>query len=468
MKFISSCFKTFSAVVPKFLVVTGLSLAFAGCQWGDQIEAIEQPNPDDFTALYSDTTSISISTVAPDSVMTGSSSRLFFGRYKDPYLGKMHAASFFQPSLGESSIALADKAVYDSLILSLRYDGYYYGDTMKVMNMSVHALTEDITLKNAYYNSNTTPYEAQPIGKISFYPTPRPNVNNARRDLKIKLSNTLGQKIFDMAKANLITNNTEFINVLKGIVVLPGASDNGSVVGFKTIDANTSIQLHYHTPDIEGVTKDSTVLQLAALYNQLGGDRSQTALAKLPHTIRVALPSAQTQNMSFIQAGPGIMTRVDLPTVRQLKYNNYSFANRAYIYIEPLKLSAEYPFVAPQTLYVYLCDKNNEYIRSAGYPVELSTLSGAPVTATLTNDLVNNKSFYRIDVSQYVSDILRSDSEEIYGLLLRTSAISTTDPSFPDLNTEFSKGFNRLIIGNQANQNGKLKLELYYTTVKIN
>ncbi|WP_221391299.1 DUF4270 family protein [Dyadobacter sp. NIV53] len=436
----------------------------ASCQWGDEIVSLVQPNPDDFTALFTDTTTVKLSIVAPDSVMTGSSSRIFVGRFADPYMGKMHAASFFQPTL-DAAVSLAETAVYDSLILALRYDGYYYGDTTKLMNLSVHALTEDILDKNVYFNNYSTPYDAIPLGKISLLPRPR----TPHRVVKIKLSNVLGKKVFDLAKGNLLTTNSDWINLLKGITVLPGASDNGAVVGFTYYqNDSTGIQLHYHNQGIDAITKDSVTFNVTALYNQVVGDRSQTVLAKLPGR-RYSLPTSQTGEKAFIQAGPGIMTRVDLPSIRQLKDIKYTYANRAYLRITPLNQSAAEQFKAPSTLYAYYCDKNNEYYSgSTGLPLAVTDLANGAVSAPLVNDMLNNTQYYLLDLSAYVSTILSSDSEEAAGLLLR-SAPFTGSVTYPDANSEFTKGFHRLVFGSQNNPTDRgVKLELYYTVAKGN
>ena len=467
MKFISYCFKALSPAVSKFLVILSLAFSFSACQWGDEIVSIVQPNPDDFAALFSDSSTVRTSTVKIDSFMTGSSNRLFVGRIIDPYLGKMHSNSFFQPTLA-SAVTLPDKAEYDSLILSLAYDRYYFGDTTKAMNLSVHELKEDMLLKNAYYGDDSTPYDANPLGKLRFYPKPR-TPNNT---VKIKLSDVLGKKVFDLAKSNQLNSNTDWINLLKGLAVIPGTSDNGAAIGFTSIRSNrTSVQLHYHVPQTEGVSKDSTLFQITALYNQLGGDRSQTVLSKMPANRRIAYPSSQSDELTFIQAGTGIMTRVDLPTVRQLKYNKYTFANRAYLVVTPLRQSFNNTFPADTALYVYYCDKNNEFLQgSDGLPSPLTTLDGTtPVVGQLINDLVTNKQYYRLDLSQYVLSILGSDSEDSPGLLLRSAPINIRTVSYllPDYDSEFSKRFDRTVIGSQNNSIEKgMKLELYYTTVK--
>ena len=466
MKFLFNYFQSFSPAIYKFLVIIGLSFSLASCQWGDEVVALTQPNPDDFAALYTDTTSVKLSTVGTDSIMTGSSSRLFVGRFTDPYMGRMEATPYLQTAIS-SALSIANEAVYDSLVLYLKYDGYYYGDTTKAMNLSVHALQEDMLLKSVYYNDDFTPYDKAPIGQIKLFPEPRPSARALKKRVRIRLSDELGKKVFDMAKGNLITLNSDWINILKGVNILAASSDNSAVVGFAR--DSTSIKLHFHRPEVEGVTKDSTTIGLYASYNQVLADRSKTVLSKLSTNSRIALPSSESGEMTFIQNGSGIMTRVDLPSIRQFKYNKYTFANRAYLRVYPLQQSVTTSYFAPAALYAYLCDKNNSFYTdpTTGFPQALTSLAGAAVTAPLINDLVNNQQYYDIDVSQYAAGIIQSESEESAGILLRASAFGTQTTTYPDLNTEFSKSFDRLIIGSQNNPTDRgVKLNLYYTTVK--
>ena len=121
MKFNSYSFKRLFSPASKFLLGIGLAGSLAGCQWGDEITSLVQPNPDDFLVLFSDTSTVSISTVRLDSVMTGSASRMLVGSFDDPFFGKMQAATFFQTA-PQGAITVPTDAVYDSLVLSLKYD----------------------------------------------------------------------------------------------------------------------------------------------------------------------------------------------------------------------------------------------------------------------------------------------------------------------------------------------------------
>lgn len=463
MKF-NYCFsKRLFSPVSSILAGLYLCVSISGCQSGDEIVSLEQRNPDDFLVLFSDTSTVKLSTVAFDSTMTGGASRMLAGRFEDPYLGKMHSTVFFQPTL-ENVFTLPEKAVYDSLVLKLAYDKYYYGDTTKTLNFSVHTLQEDILTKSVYFNNNTTPFDATPIGTKSFKPTP-----NATNSLRIKLSDVIGKKVFNESAANLLTNNDQWINIVKGLMVVSGTKDNASVVGFKTGTGapsdSTVVELHYHTDVKDGITRGVGTFNIKADYNQIGADRSGTDLTKLPTSNRISLPSAQSGEKVFIQAGVGLMARADFPTVRNLKDVKYSVPNRAFLRVTPYKNSiVKGIFGAPPTVYVYLCDKNNQLYTQSGAVVPLLDLAGKAVTGTYINDLVTNKEYYLFDVSAQFTTILASSSSETNGLLFVTDPLNSgTYPEHPS----FSQSHTRLVIGSQQNTvEPGVKLELYYTTLR--
>lgn len=463
MKFNSHFLKR-SSTVFRLLIIWGVTASLTGCEpSGDEIEAIIQPNVDDFAVQFSDTSTVTLSTLAADSVMTGGPSRLLVGRNIDPYLGKYQATAFFQPTTS-NAIVVPTLAVYDSLTLSLRYDNYAHGDTTIAMNIAVHKLMENMLDKRAYYNSNSTPYETSPLGKVRIVPRPR-----SSGSLKIRLADKLGKQIFEMAKNNQLPSNTEWIDLVKGFVLIPGASDNGPIIGFTLSDDNTSIQLHYHLIGDDGITKDSSIIKTNTAYNQILADRKGTQLTKLPTTSRLSLPSSQSGNMSFIQAGLAVATRVDLPTIKDLKINPYTIVNKAFLRVSPLRASVTNFYPAPSTLYAYLVDKNNEYyLGDQGFPEPLRNLRGENITGTYRVDLVNNTAYYEFDLSGYLTSVLAASGENTTGILLRTSPFNTEfDRTVPDYNTEYSKSAARLVIGNQRNSDPGVKLQLYYTSVNV-
>jgi hypothetical protein len=461
MKFISYSFKR-SSTVSKLLVIFGLTVSLAGCQWGEEVESLIQPNPDEFVVLFSDTSAVKLSTFFTDSMMTGSTQRHLVGRFADPYLGKIQASAYFQ-NAPESGVTVPDLAVFDSLTLSMGYDSYSYGDTTVALNVSVHKVLKDLMEYSSIYNITKLPFEAAPIGKVKLTPRPRTN-----KSLKIRLSQALGEEIFQKAKDNQITSSTSWTNILQGLVVKNADTDDASIIGFRS--DSTAIRLHYHTIDVEGLKRDSVNVKLRGVYNQIIPDRTGTLLAKAPTTHRIALPSEETGNKAFIQAGPGVMTRVDFPNLRSLKYYKYSVINRAFLRLTPFQLSVTDQLRAPAQIHVFICDKNNEFITdpSTGLPLPLydlnstNTASPRPVVGTYVNDLINNTQYYLFDVSYYVSNLMNSGLQDGTGLVLRSSAF-TGSYNFPENNSEFSKSVDRLVIGDQSTGIKNVRLELFYT-----
>ncbi|MHA4741435.1 DUF4270 family protein [Dyadobacter sp. MSC1_007] len=450
-----------SSTVHKLLVVIGFAFSLTSCEWGDQIESLVQPNPDDFAVLYTDTVTVQLSTVGSDSLMTGAPGRLLVGNYTDPYFGKVRAVTFIQPTT-DGAINVATDAQYDSLILSLHYDKYSYGDTTQALNLTVHKLLANMLDKNSYWNENSTEYDPVAVGKIKVFARP-----NTSRNIKIRLSDAIGKQLFQKAQNNQLTSNDDWIEMVKGFAVMNGVNDNSPFIGF--LKDSSSVQLHYHTPSISEFRKDSAILRVTGRYNQIIGNRTGTQLAKLPSTKRIALPSAQSGNMAFIQNGTGIMTRIDFPYLKNLKSIKYTAANRAFLRITPLRASVTDVLKVPSLLFVYRADKNNEFYQGGSGPLPLYELSAGSqpqqVVAQYTTDFVNNKQYYLLDVSAYVTDIMTSETDEVGGLILRAGPFSSGS-GFQDFDTEVSKSVNRMVIGSQQNSDPGVKLELYYTTVK--
>jgi hypothetical protein len=469
MKFNSYSFKRLFSPASKFLLYIGLAGSLAACQWGDEITSLVQPNPDDFLVLFSDTSTVSIATVKMDSVMSASVDRMLVGRYDDPFFGKMHASTFFQTALS-SAVTLPQDAIYDSLVLSMKYEKgsdvygnrpYFYGDTTKSMTITAHALQEDIMAKGIYYNNYTIPFDAKPLSTVKLSPRPY-----SERWIQFKMPNELGTNMFTRAKNNLLNTNEQLMEVIKGFTVMAKSTDNGSVVGFQTGGDSTALRLYYHTTGNDGISSSMVSLPVTGIYNQILGDRSGTDLVALPASRRQALPSAKSGEKSFIQEGIGIMTRLDLPHLQTLKDVKFSVANGAYIRIKPFRQSVNRYFYAPPILHVYYCDKNNEILGS------LTGLSSTnAVTANYVNDFINNTEYYWFDVTGYVTNILNSNLSENNGLLLVPDQWGKNPnnrfPGIPEGGTEIAKGLARLVIGSQKNTTDRgIKLELYYTTVK--
>ncbi len=118
--------------------------------------------------------------------------------------------------------------------------------------------------------------------------------------VRFKLSDVLGKKIFDQSVANLITSNEQWMEILKGLMIVSDEKDNGSVVGFKSSNDSTVLELHYHTAEKDGITRGVGTFKVTASYNQILGDRAATNLAKLPQYNSRHLCHLSNQEMRHI------------------------------------------------------------------------------------------------------------------------------------------------------------------------
>ncbi|UON86187.1 hypothetical protein MUK70_14520 [Dyadobacter chenwenxiniae] len=333
------------------------------------------------------------------------------------------------------------------------------------LNLTVHRLLKDILDKSSYWSGNATEYEVVNIGKTKF--VPRPYTTDL---LKIKLSDQIGKQVFDLAKENLLSSNTDWINIVKGLVIIPGKTDNGAILGFKIGGDSCSVQLHYHTPLVSGYQKDSAIFKVTASYNQIQGNYAGSQLAKMPANKHIALPSAQSGNLAFLQAGMGNMIRVDLPFLKHYKSLKNTAVNRAYLRIRPFRPSVTNALRVPQALYVYRCDKNNQfYVSGDGTPLPLYYLAAASqatgVSSRYIYDYVANDEYYLLDLTAYATEMIASETDDVGGLIIRSGPFSSSS-SYRDADTEFSKSVDRLVVANQHHSQPGVKLEFYYTYIK--
>ena len=138
-----------------------------------------------------DTLSVEISTMKFDSIVTSESSRMLVGKYRDSIFGTIRTSSYM--GLVPSTYSIDSEAVYDSIALYLKYDGYYYNDTSQTNTIHVRQITK--TLKpqegDAFYNTATAQYSDEDLGTLTYLPQP-----TASDSLNLRLSDDLGLEMF--------------------------------------------------------------------------------------------------------------------------------------------------------------------------------------------------------------------------------------------------------------------------------
>ncbi len=440
----------FETLIMKFskpfnLVLSVLMLAvLSACEWGDRDISVISIDPDELAVFYSDTASLKVFTNEEDSLITSGSGKVFFGRYEDPYLGTIATESYIIPQLTTSFLP-DEKAIYDSLVLVLKYD-YFYADTTQNQTAKIHLLTEEYSTLSSttYYAHSRLAYAPETIGTKTFKAKP-----TTGDTITIRLSDELGKALFAKGLAKEMGTDNEFKSLIKGLAIQYGAKDNAAILGFSLADAKSAIKIFYHLDGPDQNTELSHTFNFNAGFTNISADRKQTDLSGLPTLEKFGLESASTGNKGFIQSGTGVYTRVDFPYIESLKYGfGRILVNRAYLRINVLRESADQLLAPPSPLEVFIANRQNLKVSN------LMTLEGSTVTANYVNDIFNNETYYMIDVTGFITSEMANVLNEGNGLLIQ--APSST----------LSTNFSRVVFGDQKSDKDRIRLDLYYTYLR--
>jgi hypothetical protein len=369
------------------------------------------------------------------------------GSYADPEFGTLTASSFFRVN-PPASVNLPADAEYDSLRLVMLYNGYVVGDTNKPYTIRTHRLTGKLKKReDGYlYNTSVTAYDPDPLGAVSL--VPRPNTYDT---LAIRLDDDLGRELFYLLDEDdpIILENELFYNYFNGFT-LQYEETNQAVLGFDFPSRNTAsdqvtypvMRLYYHYFDFENRSKyiDFPVgsENVSLQYNQFA---IHDPLVDFPSQQRDKLPASQTGNKTYVQAGIGVITRLEIPYLRNiLALHENIIVMKAEIQIEPVRATyGIYPL--PEDVRLYGSDAVNRF--------EPSFIVGADLTI---DEIYQEETWYTFDVTTFIQNKLVEETDETPSLLFTIA---------PD---NLYKTFERIVVGSQHHPDNRIKLKLYYLT----
>lgn len=401
------------------VLVIALAINETSCVKGDEAIGSQFMNSD-VNVKYVDSLTVNLSSYLMDSIVSSNRNVAVVGSYVDPesIFGITQSTSyviFNTPgliSVGNLS-GLQGAPVYDSLILTLRYSGLYYGDTLQPLKFSLHRVNQDIVFptSNQYlYNTSSFSYDADNIGEVEIFPRP----NTSDQTVTIKLASSLGTELLDKLAngSDELATQDNFVNFFKGIAFVAD-STNSSIVGFNINSTSMFMNLYYHNDG--DVVKASQEVQfnpclLDHQFNHIYSNRTNSPLTKDLNT--VPTNSSNTGNYSFVQGGTGIVTRVDFPYLSSLlKYNPNMQVLRAVLVVQPLvPRNLDY---LPSNLNLYFTNKFNDFVSI------VSDSNGNPEGGNLYVDgVIPSNSTYSWDVTTFVNTVLGANSKNLNGLLI--------------------------------------------------
>lgn len=391
-----------------------------------------------------DTLTVEASTFLLDPLPTTGQGVLLVGRINDDDFGQVESQSYFRLSNENLSLSsLPENARYDSVSVSLYYNGYSYGDTTKFIRVNIHRVMEDIepyefpiALEDDEYpvfvsSSSTTllanrefAYDEQPLGSVLFRPRPNTPEDSV---VTIKLADDFGQTLFDMAmnEDTRLTINDDFVNFLKGMALVSADDSYGAVIGFQD---SLALEIHYSSENQTTSMREEGVITFpmggtAYQFNRIITDRQGTALAELSEDN--GLSPSLTGNRSYIQGSTGVVTRLRFPTAALFINESIMAVSKAQLVIETDQ-SRDLSFPPPNSLILM---KANKY----GTPVSILTGSYQSDTQTAYYQVGNQSGGvangqYVFDLTGYMNELRNSVADEAESLLLTlpTSTLMST------------------------------------------
>lgn len=411
---------------------------------------------------FVDTFSVITSTVQLDSVQTNGTGSLLLGKYHDTDLGAVASSAYFQLGFTGTFTPKKNFTSYDSIALIMHYDHSYTGDTTQAVKFNLYQLKEQMLVRllprisflqtsvfnanDGFYNNTTFEHASTPIASISFYPRPH------RDSLFVRLPDSFGSNLFQIAQSDtaqasqLFTDASKFVSRLMwGMYMETDPTTSASVIGFKA--SNLTIRLYYKESNGDVFKRsrfDFTIYPNAGYqFNHIDFDRSGTASALAAQPKFKALSSDKTNNKTYIQAGTGLVTRIEFPSLRNFfQLNNNVIINAAYLDVQPVRGSYPITLLPPSSLQLYDTDNSN-------IPF-ITSLAG---NATIVYDYdYGLNTVYRFQIFPYLLGQLKNNSDHITPLILA--------PVGPQ-----SQGSNvkRVYLGDRFYTDSKIKLKIFYS-----
>lgn len=386
--------------------------------------------------FFIDTLNIISSSFQFDSLVVSNPNRLLIGSYRDEVFGRINSKSYVQ--LSPSSFDIENDAQFDSIELVLKYDKYFYNDTIPTQEFKVFGVDQTIEPDEGnYYNTTNFRYKDAPIALKEFLP----KINKVD-SLVIKIADSYGRSLFTKFIENEINNEDEFLDDFKGLLVEGTKETNTTILGF-SLD---SYMRMYYSLDNE-IETDGRILDFSFnagnTFNNISSNKSTTYFESIDDQ-EDYLSSDEADDLSFIQSGIGIVTRIDIPNINSL--NNIQ--GQGSILDAKLKMtlkrnSSANNLFTDGNLLAFIIDRKSNVL------ADLTFDGSVPVTSVLEiSDSEFDADTYVMDMMSFI-DLKQQETNEPFFLAI-----------YPE---EFTSSVNRYVLnGNEAEDNLRLKLELIY------
>ncbi len=344
----------------------------------------------------------------------------------DPLLGTTTASIYTQaapPYFPFQLPASAANMTLDSVVLVLSYKRLY-GDSTIPQKADVY----EVNTPGFKFDSSTcTTQTHSPVllGSAIYLPqTLKDSVkgfqDTSAGELRIKLSNALGESFLELDSANFFHSDSTFKEFFKGFAIVPDISYGGNALTyFNLADTNTrlAIYLKYNTDN----KVDTTVVNFRLNGESVTANnivRDHTGAEITNHTSH----SPQGDELIYIQSEPGTYAEIQIPGLAAFPNK---IIHRAELIMEQVYTGAVTDKLFTPPSFLFLQTKNSDTSYHA-IPCDFNISSGQPNFSYLggfktdaKDNAGNTIAKYVFNISRYVQKIVTNKDTS---LVLKLSA----------------------------------------------
>ncbi|MCX6316121.1 MAG: DUF4270 family protein [Bacteroidetes bacterium] len=412
-----------------------------------EVDLRDNQTTEDPNIVYYENYPLDIGTYKTDSFRTSGHSIFTAGYHRDPITGNFHAATFAELVLPAVNPLLNQDVSFDSLVLVIKPNGQYYGDTLQPIRLSVLRLEENIRNEDdadvAFYSPRYFATSAVPLAQKTMLIRPAKDTL-----INLRLPDAFGAELMQKLKTNAaeIQDNTAFIKYLKGFCIDVDTALSNTLFYFSATGGTTLMRLHYKL--------NSTVSVQKVLNFQYNSNRQTNYLHTNHPTGLYSLftpykkqfkTSEQLGHKAILNSNAGSYIRFNFPEILNIR-EKFPFVKilKAELVIRPAAGTYSYPYSLPPALHLYTSGENN-------LPSEilLDPTGQYQQTGDLRIDpLYSNGIKYTYDITSFLSALTDA------GPFNKTGLVLVPPTTFSD------EAMHRLIVNDQLGGNG-IQLKLY-------
>lgn len=403
-----------------------------------------------FRNVYTDSSTVMVSSSLIDSLETNNQNVVLLGNYKHTLWGGISSTAYVPFSSPSYYTDIEETVVMDSLVLLLRYNGYALGDTNQYQTYAIHYLEEKVTLNdNGYlYNSSSFQYQSAPVAQCTF--RPRSGENS---DIEIRLPDNFGKDLLNkLHNRDLSISSERFEDYFKGLAIVPQKENCNALLSFAVGDTALSLILRYHViGDSENAQECIINPNSSNTFYHIDHDRSGTSLEGYAEK-SIEVEADEIGNRGLVFGGLGWFTRLKFPYINNILHEGKRISiESATLQISPeLNTYNEYNTL-PDSLYLYITDENNVVLEAVndylGEEVQVGSL--------VKDETFPENTYYSFDITDFIQQELGAFDKYKHNLQLVF------------MEDDYIKTFKNLTI-NAKNGKNPVKLKLIYKIYESN